>query len=481
MLATEPRWTYPAHLKLLDDLLVRVEAGELKRLIVPAAVRHGKSEMCSRFFPAHHIGMFPDSRMVVAGYGAEFAAEWGAKARDILMEHGQRFFGVRVDRTSHAKHRWTLDASAGSMYSLGVGSPLTGRGADVLVIDDPFKNAEEADSELLRDKIWDWYFSTARTRLEPGGAVVIVMARWHEDDLVGRLLNHPDDVEPWTVVNMPALAEENDQLGREPGEPLWPERYGREELEAIRKTMPPRWWNALYQQRPSAAEGSMFKRSNFRYWREETEYIGQHGVNPRTWLILADGEETRRFDTGQLVRFQTVDVAISGKETADWTVVATWVATPQGDLVLTDVKRRHFEEQETVEFLAAANIEHGRPPMWVERFGAGRNPLAILATRGHPVMEIPVEAGTKLDKVTRAFGAAALYEQHKVFHPHGQPAWLGAFEDELAAFWLAKHDDQVDTVAYAARLLPSMGVGARRREPVEFERPVMAGIMSERF
>jgi len=475
MLATEPKWGLPAHIRLIDDLLVQVAAGELKRLIVSVPVRHGKSEMCSRFYPAWRLGMFPNKRIVVAGYGAEFAEEWGAKARDLLIKYGPRFYGVSVNRGSSARARWTLEQMKGGMFALGVGGMLTGRGADDLIIDDPHKNSEEADSELLREKIWQWFWGTARTRLEPHGAIVILMARWHEDDLTGRLLNHPVDVEPWTHVVLPALAEDNDPIGRQPGEALWPERYGRDELEAIRRAQLPRYWSALYQQRPSPAEGFMFKRADFRYWRVESVQLG---AVVQSDYVFEDG---RRFDTGVCPTFQVCDVAISSKQTADWTVVSTWRAA--GDvLLLIDLERQRFEDQQVAEFMMRCSDRYGRPPMWVEKFGAGRSPLAILARAGYPVMDIPAEAGTKLDKVTRAFGAISLYQQHKVYHPR-QADWLGAFEDELCVFDKGRNDDQVDCVSYAARLLPLMA-GGQAFEPRTLsrqEKPVTAGIMGERF
>ncbi len=481
-LATDPTWTLPAHVDLIDQLLVRVAAGELRRLIVTVPVRHGKSEMCSRYFPAWLLGMQPRLQVVVAGYAASFAEEWGAKARDVLEMYGKQFFGVSLRSSSKAKAHWNIEQMPGGMFALGVGGQLTGRGADVLVIDDPFKNAEEADSEVMRDKLWDWYWSTARTRLEPKGAVVILMARWHEDDLVGRLLNHPTDIEPWTVVNLPALAEADDPLGRQEGEALWPERYDQAELEAIRISQPPRWWWALYQQKPTPGEGLLFKRQDFRRFQIQEETISSSHYR---WYVLADepGLYTRRIDTGYCTHFQTVDVAISAKQTADYTVVATWARTPQGDLILLDCQRQHYEEQQTVDFLQRTNDEHGRPPMWVERFGAGRSPLAILGRNGYPVMELPVEAGTKLDKNTRAFGAIALYQQHKVFHPSNQPAWLGDFENELCVFDKGAHDDMVDVTAYAARLLPIISgrepAPARERDPSE--RPISAGVRSMAF
>lgn len=476
-LATDPTWTLPPHINLIDQLLVRVAAGELRRLIVTVPVRHGKSEMCSRYFPAWLLGTQPRLQVVVAGYAASFAEEWGAKARDVLEMHGRQFFGVSLRSSSKAKAHWNLEQMPGGMFALGVGGQLTGRGADVLVIDDPFKNSEEADSEVLREKLWDWFWSTARTRLEPKGAIVILMARWHEDDLVGRLLQHPPDIEPWTVVNLPALAGPDDPLGREEGEALWPERYDRAELEAIKRSQLPRWWSALYQQNPTPAEGLLFKRTDFRYYRVQDERISSSDYR---WFMLPDGG---RVEQGTCTRFQTVDVAISSKETSDYTAISTWALTPNRDLLLLDCQRRQYEEQDIVGFMQSVSDQHGRPPMWVERFGAGRSPLAILSRAGYPVMELPVEAGTKLDKNTRAFGAIALYQQHKILHPAGQPEWLAAFEDELCVFDKGRHDDQVDTVSYAARLVPIISGGDRvpERERDPSERPLSAGIRTMRF
>ena len=187
----------------------------------------------------------------------------------------------------------------------------------------------------------------------------------------------------------------------------------------------------------------------------------------------------RIYDAGLCPTFQTVDVAISSKQTADWTVIATWRTTTGGELLLIDLERQRFEEQQIAEFMMRCNDKHNRPPMWVEKFGAGRSPLAILSRQGYPVMDLPAEAGTKLDKVTRAFGAISLYQQHKIFHPP-QCDWLGVFEDELCVFDKGRNDDQVDAVSYAARLLPLMG-GSREYKHTPLAKPITAGIMSETF
>jgi predicted phage terminase large subunit-like protein len=483
-LAAESTYTLPPHVKLIDRLLVRVAAGELKRLIVTVPVRHGKSEMCSRFFPAWLLGMRPEWKIVVAGYGQEFADEWGRKARDLLEQYGQRFFGIAPRRGSRAKAHWTLEGSAampgGGMYALGVGASLTGRGANVLVIDDPIKNAEEADSETMREAIWNWYWSTARTRLEPGGAVVILMARWHEDDLVGRLLEQRPDIEPWNVVNLPCLAEENDPLGRAPGETLWPERWSQQEMEATRDAQPSaRWWSALYQQKPVPAEGLLFKRANFCRWELAHDVYND-------FYVLRDPERgDRHIDAGQVTVFQVCDIAASDKTTADYTVVSTFALTRHKDLILLTVERQHFDVLEVHRFIEQANDVHGRPPIWVEEFGAGMGPLKRLRQDGYPAMALKREAGIQLDKTARAFHAVAAYEDHRIYHPIDDTSFNGSsvkdWENELATFPNAAHDDQVDTVSYAARLIPQLAPQIRMPASDVERRPITAGAMSTQF
>jgi len=472
---SQGRWLPFEHLLILNEHLLQVVAGEIDRLIVTMPPRHGKSELISHWLPAWYLGTFPDAQVMLASYEATFARNWGRKAREALTEHGPWVFGVGIADEPRAADWWMVDKHDGVMVTAGVGGALTGKGANLLVIDDPIKNAEEAASDVIRAKHWDWWQSTASTRLQPGGAVVLVLTRWHEDDLAGKLL--ADDPDRWHVLNLPAFAEEHDELGRDIGHALCPELYDLEALKQIRSQVGGYFWTAMYQQRPAPPEGFLFKRADMRYWRTETEMLG---ATPRVWYILESENGSRRFDTGHCVRFQTVDAAISEDEMADWTVVATWAATPDGDLLLLDLERRHFEEQRIASFLAAANDNHGRCPMWVERFGAGRSPLATLSRQGYPVMEIPPEAGTQVDKITRAFGAISLYEQHKVFHPMTAD-WLGGYENELASFPNAAHDDMVDVTSYAARLLPSMGVGRRPQQQTPGVKPITAGIRNVQF
>src|SRR5690348_3861723 len=225
--ASDGRWQYAPHLRLLSDALWRVAAGHIRRLMVFMPPRHGKSELVSHYFPAWYLGTRPNRRVILTSYEADFAATWGRKVRDVLAEFGPTLYGVRVRDDSSAANRWDLAEHTGGMVTAGVGGPITGRGADVLIIDDPVKNADDALSATMRERVWEWWRSTAYTRLEPSGAAVLVMTRWHEDDLAGRLLGEMEQGgEHWEVLRLPAIAEEEDDaLGRHPGEALWPQRF----------------------------------------------------------------------------------------------------------------------------------------------------------------------------------------------------------------------------------------------------------------
>lgn len=242
-------------------------------MIIDAPPRHGKSEYVSKYLPPWFLGMFPDRHVQLAGYQARFAASWGRKSRDLFEEWGPELFGVTARQDMRAADSWgiqDLDGRPrdGTMHTCGIGGPMTGRGAHLLIVDDPIKNAEEAMSETILDRHWDWWESTASTRLEPGGKAIVMATRWSERDLSGRLLESAErgDGPPVLRIHLPALAEGNDILGRQDGEPLWPERYPREKLEEIKSARSPYWWNCLYQGRPTRHDASE--------WPDD--YFGEH-------------------------------------------------------------------------------------------------------------------------------------------------------------------------------------------------------------
>ncbi len=282
---TKPDYRPASHHKLIADALERVESGECKRLMIFMPPRHGKSELASRRFPAWFLGRNPDRSVIAASYNSDLADDFGREVRDIFAS---RLFGnvfeTRLAANSKASGRWHT-SGRGGYVAAGVGTAVTGRGAHVLLIDDPFKDRVEADSEVTREKVWRWYTSTAYTRLEGDvaaeiledddiwndflqdiavgdaepfeGAIVLIMTRWNEDDLGGRLLAaQKTGGDQWEVLDLPALNDE--------GQALWPEKYSAERLGRIRAAIGPRDWSALYQQRPSPDEGTFFQREWFK-------------------------------------------------------------------------------------------------------------------------------------------------------------------------------------------------------------------------
>lgn len=428
-------WQPAGHLEMLCYKLEAVERGELKRLMVFMPPRHGKSEVASKKFPAWYLGRNPDKEIIISSYAAELAYDFSRIARNTFREWGSRIWGLNLADDSGAVGRWGIQGHRGGLTAAGVGGPITGRGANVAIIDDPIKNKEEASSKTIRDKVWDWYRSTLRTRLAPSGAIVLVTTRWHEDDLAGRLLQEAEQGgEQWEVISFPAIATEDDVLGRKPGDPLWPQRYSLEELESIKASLGSYLWSALYQQSPQPEGGAIFQRSWFRYFFEEGDcYI----------LAQPDGS-TKRVEKEKCWRFQTCDPAATERETSDYFVLTTFAVTPDKDLLILDVFRERAETTKHSSILLT-HYRRWRPRFQgVENKTFGLNIIQGLKKEGLPIK--PLKADT--DKVSRARPVAARYELGTVYHRQNA-AWLTSLEDELLAFPNGEFDDQVDTVSYA--------------------------------
>jgi predicted phage terminase large subunit-like protein len=430
------KWVAYDYLLMLSDELIKVARGETKHLMIFMPPRHGKSELTSKYFPAWFLGHFPDKRVMLTSYEADFAASWGYKARNILDENGH-LFGLKVSGASAARNRWDIEGHDGGMVTAGVGGPITGRGAHLLIIDDPVKNAEDANSKTMRDKAAEWYKSTAYTRLEPGGAVIIIQTRWHEDDLSGRLLKEEPD--KWKVISLPALAEENDPMGRTLGQPLSPHRYNIEALQEIKSTIGSYWFNSLYQQHPQPVEGAIFKRPHFKY------------------CTLSDGLfdlGTKKVKYNDCRIFQTCDPAASTKTTADYFVLSTWAQTPDNDLILLDVLRTRLEGPDQIPLFKQQHRRWNPVFQAVEAVGIGKTLYQMLVHEGLPVRELRADS----DKVTRALPAAARMEAGAIYFMAGAP-WLADFEQELLSFPTGAHDDQVDTLSYAVQMIVKKQIG----------------------
>ncbi|HHW26240.1 MAG TPA: phage terminase large subunit [Firmicutes bacterium] len=431
-------WQPAPHLNLLCEKLEAVERGEIKRLMVFMPPRHGKSEVVSKKFPAWFLGRNPDKEIIISCYAADLAYDFSRIARNTFAEWGPRLWNLELADDSSAVGRWGIKGHRGGLTAAGVGGPITGRGAHVAIVDDPFKNYEEAASETIRAKVLNWYKSTLRTRLAPGGAIVLVMTRWHEEDLAGILKKEFEegDGEEWDIVSLAAIAEDDDILGRKPGEPLWPERYPLEELEATKNALGSYLWAALYQQHPAPAEGNRFKRSWFRYF----DILGDHVV-----LYIPEAEP-KKYLLSQCWCFQTCDPAGSEKDSADYFVLGTWLVTPARDLLLRDVLRERLEGPDQPKlFEQSYKRWHPRPRFQsVETKAMGLTLFQTLRRSGLPVRELKAET----DKIIRALPIMARMEVGTVYFLRNAP-WLGEYENELLYFPKGKHDDQVDMTSYA--------------------------------
>lgn len=271
-------WFHREICTILMQFYLDVRAGKRPRLIINAPPRSGKSQIISRDFPPWVFGVCPDISIIASSYNQDLANSMSRDVQAIMKqeEYGKVFPKVNLHEKKSKKTNVTAAQSAkyfeipgrkGKYIAAGVGSGITGKGATIAIIDDPFKDREEADSPTIREKVYNWYTSTFRTRLAPGGGIIVMHTRWHEDDLVGRLLQKAatDNGEKFELINYPAIAE-HDEPHRKKGEPLHPERYDLQELESIKKAVGSRDWNALYQGRPTPAEGGIFKRQWFRFY-----------------------------------------------------------------------------------------------------------------------------------------------------------------------------------------------------------------------
>ena len=420
------QWRRARHLEVIEAAVLEAIA-TAGRLIISVSVRHGKSAFISRWLPAWFIGANPDKRVLLWCHEADFAASHGRAARDILMEHGPDVFGVQVSRRSEAASRWDLVAPhVGGMVTFGVGGSPLGRGGDLIVGDDPLKNFAAAMSPLQRARVHEHYTGTIVSRAEPGAAVVIVEARWHEDDLSGFLQREQPD--EWRVVRMPAICDDpaNDPLGRDLGEPLWPERFPLAELERRHRETALKLgevvWLAQYQQRPTAPGGDVFPES---LWG----FIAPHDVpDGLRWVRAWDLAAT--------------------KDGGDWTVGARMARLPDGRFVVDDVRRGQWDSRDVRAEIAraAAADPPGTPielPQDPGQAGKDQSQQLVSMLAGHIVHARP-QTGSK---EVRAAGYAAQQKAGNMLLVEGR--WNGAWVSEHASFPRGSHDDQVDAAAAA--------------------------------
>lgn len=426
-------WRRARHLERLCHALESIERGEIDRLMVFMPPRHGKSEVCSKKFPAWYLGRNPGKEIILSSYAADLAYDFSRIARDTLRERGPELWGVKVSSDSSAVGRWGIEGKRGGCVAAGVGGPITGRGAHVGIIDDPFKNAEEAASQTIRDKVWEWYRSTFRTRLAPGGAIVLVMTRWHEDDLAGRLIAEMQaGGEQWVIIEMQAEAEEGDPLGRAIGETLWPEHgFDKAWAEATKVAVGSYFWQALYQQRPSAPEGEILKRGWWKFYK----------------AIPADLQEV----------IQSWDMTFKDSDGSDFVVGGVW-GRKGADKYLLDQVRGRMDFPTTLAAVKALTAKWPQARAKLVEDKANGPAVIAMLKREIPGL-IPVEP--QGSKMARVAAVSPEIEAGNVYLPDPSIApWVNDFIEECAAFPNGKHDDQVDQMSQAL-----LRFGQRRSMP----------------
>jgi len=448
----DPLYDDADHLKLLADKLHEVEryvesggAEGIGRLIVNMPPRHGKSETGSKRWPAFLLGRHPKWHIGLIAYNDGFAGDFSRANRELIAnsdEYRLLFPKIKLHPASQAVERWALaggDLDDPSVVATGIGGALTGRGFEIIIIDDPVKNRAEAESPTYRKNLHDAYKGTIRTRLEPGGAIVIICTRWHEDDLPGWLLEQESlgDGEHFETINIPALAEPGDMMGRKLGEALWTKRFGRKDLLLTKMALGSYEWEAQYQGHPKPPEGGKIRREWFQ--------VIDADEMPARFKPGPDGEPPAE----RLQWYRYWDLAATAKTTSNHTAAARVAFDSDGYLYIADMVRGRWEWPEqkkqikaTMKSEKALGVKHG-----VESALHGTSAVQEFMTDKelHNVAFEGVDV--HVDKLTRALPWIGRAEAGKVILIAG--VWVGAFLDEAANFTghNDKDDDQIDTIS----------------------------------
>lgn len=442
------RYKTRPHHKFIANELENVISGETPWLILSVPPRMGKSELVSRRLPAWFLGRDPYLHGIVTSYGEELAMDFGREVREIMQSafYQQVFPGTHLRTGSRSAERLQT-IEGGMVVFTGMGGTITGRGADLLIIDDPIKDRESANSRTLRNKHWDWFRDVALSRLMGAGRVIICMTRWHEDDIVGRITNprseHYDAefAKEWKVVNIPAFAEENDPVGRKPGEILWPERSPLKFLENQRR-INPSGFSALYMGRPAPPEGDFFKAAHL-----------------KTYSSMSDLPRNLRL-------YAASDHAVSEEQAADSTCMGVVGVDEENNVwVLPDIVWRKIDTETSVDSMLALMREHRPLFWWAEKGHISKSIGPFLRKRmlEESVYCSIVEKTPSKDKMTRAQAIQGRMAMGKVYFPRFAPWWSDA-KDQLLNFPHTQHDDFVDFLAW-------IGIGLSEQVPAA--RPII--------
>lgn len=420
----------------IDIFLDQVIKKQSPRLMLFAPPRHGKSEIVSRRFPAYALGKYPDLSFIATSYASDLSSRNNRDVQRIIDEpsYHEVFSSVSLNRANVrtvAQNKYLRNSDLfeivnhkGVYRSAGVGGGITGMGGDILIIDDPIKDAEQADSIVYRDKVWDWYTSTLYTRCSSGGGILIILTRWHEDDLAGRLVEQQrkGEGDNWKIVSFPAIAEV-DETYRKQGEPLQPERFGIETLNKIKVAVGSRVWNSLYQQRPSAIEGSLFKREHWQYYKP-----------------LSNNVNEIKNQLGIKRIIQGWDTAFKKTDSADFSAGLT-IGVSDSRYYILDVMKEKFEYPELKRAVQMYAEKWNPQVVLVEDKASGQSILQELKRQTRiPLLPYKIDK----DKIARANAITPIHEAGLVYLPE-QASWVYDFVESLSLFPNGTHDDDVDS------------------------------------
>lgn len=456
-------WVHRDIARRLERFSEDVERGLSPRLMLLMPPRHGKSELASRMFPAWHLGRYPSHEIIACSYNVSLAMTFSRKVKATLEDPNyQSVFSARLNPSNQSVEEWGLDGEPGAYVAAGVGGGITGKGAHVLLIDDPIKNAEEADSPETRAKLWDWYGSTAYTRLAPGGGVLVIQTWWHDDDLAGRLqmaMKEDPDADQFEVVKYPAIAEDDEYLDtetdqivyaasveelnapvprcpahlrllRRKGAALHPERYDEKRLQRIRKTIQARHWSALYQQNPVPDEGAYFTKDQFKR--------GPTPARERCNILMA------------------WDFAISEKKTNDFTVGTVGLQDDDDILHIAEVVRFKSQDSYFIVETILNTVQRWYAKGMRVGFEDGQIWKAISAVLYKRMKERRMFFAIVLltpitDKMARARPLQSRMQQGMVVYAEDAP-WYETVRNEMLRFPAGVHDDCVDSGAWLASM-----------------------------
>ena len=411
------------HHQIMAEAFERVAAGELKRLIINMPPRHTKSEFASYLLPSWFLGKFPEKKIIQTAHTAELAVGFGRKVRNLVQsEQYAKVFDTKLSSDSKAAGRWNTH-KGGDYFAIGVGGAVTGKGADLLIIDDPHseQEAKQGNPEVY-DGVYEWYTSGPRQRLQPGGAIIVVMTRWSKRDLAGQILKgaERDGSDQWEVIEFPAILPS--------GNPLWPGFWSKEALESLKAELPVAKWEAQYQQNPISEGGAIVKRDQWQIWGQETP-------PPCEYII------------------QSWDTAFEKNNRADYSACTTWGVfdhpNKHGDLrpniILLDAYKARLEFPELKKKAFEMWKEWDPDTLIVEKRAAGAPLIYEMRKMGIPLSEYTPGKGS--DKIARVNSIADLFASGVVWCP--EKRWAEEVMEEMASFPNGDHDDLVDSSSQA--------------------------------